>query len=69
LNGVKLSSVRPPLDPALVVLVALKLLDEVGLDGLTLRRLAAELGVQAPALYWHFANKRELLDHMAQAIA
>ena len=60
---------RQPLDPALVVRVALKLLDEVGLDGLTLRRLAAELGVQAPALYWHFANKRELLDHMAQAIA
>jgi TetR/AcrR family tetracycline transcriptional repressor len=60
---------RQPLDSALVVRVALKLLDEVGLDGLTLRRLAAELGVQAPALYWHFANKRELLDHMAQAIA
>jgi TetR/AcrR family tetracycline transcriptional repressor len=60
---------RQPLDSALVVRVALKLLDEVGLDGLTLRRLAAELGVQAPALYRHFANKRELLDHMAQAIA
>jgi TetR/AcrR family tetracycline transcriptional repressor len=51
-----------------VVKVALDLLDEVGLDGLTLRRLAKELGVQAPALYWHFKNKQELLDQMAEAI-
>jgi TetR/AcrR family tetracycline transcriptional repressor len=59
---------RQPLDRAVVVGAALSLLDEVGLDGLTLRRLATELGVQAPALYWHYANKRELLDHMAQEI-
>ena len=52
-----------------MVRAALRLLDEVGLEGLTLRRLAADLGVQAPALYWHFANKQALLDHMAQAIA
>ena len=51
-----------------VVSAALKLLDEVGLDGLTTRRLAAELGVQSPALYWHFRNKQELLDQMADAI-
>jgi TetR/AcrR family tetracycline transcriptional repressor len=60
---------RQPLERDLVVRTALRLLDEVGLDGLTLRKLAAELGVQAPALYWHFANKQELLDHMATAIA
>ncbi|MGP3964243.1 TetR/AcrR family transcriptional regulator C-terminal domain-containing protein [Nonomuraea sp. 3N208] len=48
-----------------VVRVALELLDEVGLDGLTVRRLAARLGVQNPALYWHFRNKQELLDEMA----
>ena len=60
---------RQPLERDLVVRTALRLLDEVGLDGLTLRKLAAELGVQAPALYWHFTNKQELLDHMAQAIA
>lgn len=47
---------------------ALLLLDEVGLDGLTVRRLAAELGVQSPALYWHIRGKRELLDGMADAI-
>jgi TetR/AcrR family tetracycline transcriptional repressor len=46
----------------------LKLLDEVGLDGLTVRRLATELGVQSPALYWHIRTKQELLDGMANAI-
>ncbi len=51
-----------------VVETAVRLLDEVGLEGLTLRRLAAELDVQAPALYWHVRNKRELLDLMAEAI-
>jgi TetR/AcrR family transcriptional regulator, tetracycline repressor protein len=47
---------------------ALRLLDEVGLDGLTVRRLAAELGVQSPALYWHIRGKQQLLDGMADAI-
>jgi TetR/AcrR family transcriptional regulator, tetracycline repressor protein len=51
-----------------VVAAALKLLNEVGLDGLTTRRLAAELSVQSPSLYWHFRNKQELLDQMAEAI-
>jgi TetR/AcrR family tetracycline transcriptional repressor len=46
----------------------LRLLDEVGLDGLTVRRLAAELGVRSPALYWHIRTKQELLDGMANAI-
>ncbi|GIM91556.1 TetR/AcrR family transcriptional regulator C-terminal domain-containing protein [Paractinoplanes toevensis] len=46
----------------------LRLLDEVGLDGLSVRRLAAELGVQSPALYWHVKTKQELLDGMASAI-
>ena len=46
----------------------LRLLDEVGLDGLTVRRLASELGVQSPALYWHIRTKQELLDGMADAI-
>jgi TetR/AcrR family transcriptional regulator, tetracycline repressor protein len=56
------------LDRPTMIAAALKLLDETGLDGLTLRRLAAEVGVQAPALYWHFKSKQELLDHMATAV-
>ncbi len=51
-----------------VVQTALKLLNEVGIDGLTTRRLAEKLGVQSPALYWHFKSKRELFDQMAEAI-
>lgn len=41
---------------------AIVLLDEVGIDKLTTRRLADKLQVQQPALYWHFKNKRALLD-------
>jgi TetR/AcrR family tetracycline transcriptional repressor len=48
---------------------ALKALNEVGLDGLTMRVLAKELGVQAPTLYWHVKNKQELLDAMADLLA
>jgi TetR/AcrR family tetracycline transcriptional repressor len=59
---------EPGLDRSTIVATALRLLDEVGLDGLTLRRLATELGVQAPALYWHVKNKQELLDLMAAAL-
>jgi TetR/AcrR family transcriptional regulator, tetracycline repressor protein len=56
---------RVALDREAVVREALRQVDEVGLEGLTLRRLAGELGVKAPALYWHFENKQELLDEMA----
>ena len=51
-----------------IIQTALGLLDQVGLEGLTVRRLAAELGVQSPALYWHLRSKQELLDAMADAI-
>lgn len=53
------------LDRTAVVETALTLLNTVGLDGLSLRRLAQELGVQAPALYRHFAGKDDLLRAMA----
>src|SRR3954453_13209234 len=57
-----------PLEVADAVRVALRLLETDGLDKLTVRRLATELGVKAPALYWHFRNKRALLDHLTDAI-
>jgi AcrR family transcriptional regulator len=48
-----------------IVNAALDLLDEVGMEGLTVRALAAKLDVKAPALYWHVRDKSELLDEMA----
>ena len=51
-----------------VVRTAVDLLAEAGLEALTLRRLATELGVSAPTLYWHVRNKRQLLDLMAEAL-
>jgi TetR/AcrR family transcriptional regulator, tetracycline repressor protein len=51
-----------------VVTRAVELLAEAGLQALTLRRLAGELGVSAPTLYWHVRDKRQLLDLMAEAL-
>jgi TetR/AcrR family tetracycline transcriptional repressor len=57
-----------PLRRAEVIAAALALLDEVGLDRLTTRRLAAKLGVQVGALYWHLASKQALLEAMADTM-
>lgn len=57
-----------PLDRQLILHHAFILLNETGLEGLTLRRLAARLNVQAPAIYWHFKNKQDLLDEMATQV-
>ena len=59
---------RGGLTKAAIVQAALDLLDETGMDGLTVRALASRLGVQAPALYWHVRNKQALLDEMATLI-
>jgi len=44
---------------------ALRILDADGLAGLSMRKLAAELGVRAPSLYGHVASKDELLHAVA----
>lgn len=47
---------------------ALQILDEYGLADLTMRRLAAQLDVQAGALYYHVANKQTLLIEVADLV-
>ncbi|HSE69425.1 MAG TPA: TetR/AcrR family transcriptional regulator C-terminal domain-containing protein [Nocardioidaceae bacterium] len=51
-----------------VVEAALGILDEHGLPGLSMRRVAATLEVQQSALYWHFESKQVLLAAMAEEI-
>jgi len=46
--------------------VALEIVDEEGLDALSIRRLATELKVNGASLYHHFANKDEILAGVAQ---
>ena len=48
-----------------IVAQAFDLLEAEGLDGLSMRRLAGRLKVQAPALYWHVNDKAEVLGMMA----
>jgi len=59
---------RTRLTRAAVVDRALRLADADGLDALTIRKLAAELGVTPMALYWHFRSKDELLDGLAERV-
>jgi TetR/AcrR family transcriptional regulator, tetracycline repressor protein len=51
-----------------VLRAALELLNEVGIDALSTRKLAERLGVQSPTLYWHFKSKGALLDAMSAAV-
>ena len=53
---------RPALSPEAVARAALAVLDREGLDGLSMRRLAADLGVGTMTLYGYFRGKGELLD-------
>jgi len=59
---------KPPLSKAALVDRALKLADADGLEALTIRKLAADLGVTPMALYWHFRSKEELLDGVAERV-
>ncbi|MCS6758530.1 MAG: TetR/AcrR family transcriptional regulator C-terminal domain-containing protein [Candidatus Devosia euplotis] len=56
------------LDRHIIVAAALDLLDQHGLDGFSMRRLAVALGVQAPSIYWHYPDKTTLFDDMADAL-
>jgi AcrR family transcriptional regulator len=51
-----------------VVEAALALADSEGLEAVTIRRLATDLGVTPMALYWHFKDKERLLDGVAERV-
>jgi AcrR family transcriptional regulator len=59
---------RAPLTRQRVVAAAIELADREGIESISMRRLAQELGVEAMSLYTHVRNKNDLLDGMADAV-
>jgi AcrR family transcriptional regulator len=59
---------RVPLDRERILAAALRLMDADGLDALTMRRLAAELHVEAMSLYYHVPGKAALLEGLAETV-
>jgi len=59
---------RTRLSKQAVVDRGLALADAGGLDKLTIRRLAQDLGVTPMALYWHFRSKEDLLTGLADQL-
>jgi len=59
---------RPALSLELIVSTALRLLDEGGMDALSMRKVADALGTGAASLYAYVANKEELLEHVLDRV-
>jgi AcrR family transcriptional regulator len=59
---------RIPLTRERVLQTAIRRADEGGIESLSMRKLGQELGVEAMALYHHFANKEDLIDSMIDLV-
>jgi AcrR family transcriptional regulator len=59
---------RAPLTKERVLAAALKLADAGGLEALSMRKLGQALGVEAMAVYYHFANKERVLDGIVDLV-
>jgi AcrR family transcriptional regulator len=59
---------RTPLTRERVLQAAVRRADEGGIESLSMRKLGQELGVEAMALYHHFANKDDLVDSMVDLV-
>ncbi len=64
----KKKAAREPVTRERAVLAAVELADAAGLEQLTMRRLAEELGVEAMSLYHHVPNKDAILDGMIDVV-
>ena len=60
---------RIPLSRERVLRAAVKVADDSGIESLTMRRLAEELGAEAMSLYYHVAKKEDVLDGIAEVVA
>ena len=62
------SQPRLPLSRERVLRAAITIADHGGIESLTMRRLAEELGAEAMSLYYYLAGKEDLLDGIADAV-
>jgi AcrR family transcriptional regulator len=60
---------KAPLTREAIVDAAFRVLDREGAGGLSMRRVAEELGTGAASLYWHVANKDALIDLIIDRVA
>ena len=60
---------RAPLNLERTLQVALVIADDEGLEAVTMRRLARELGVEAASLYHHVNGKNQILDGLVDVVA
>src|SRR5260370_42167586 len=70
-NSVRIASVKekePGLSRSRLAAEALALIQEEGLEALSMRGLADRLNVKAASLYWHLRDRRELLELLAESI-
>ena len=63
-----MTATRPPLSRNRILIEALALLDESGVEQLSMRRLGQRLGVDPMAIYHHIPSKTALLDSLVEEI-
>jgi AcrR family transcriptional regulator len=59
---------RSSLTPETIVDMATTIIEDGGVEALTMRRLAQALGVRTPALYWHIGSRQEILDRLIERL-
>lgn len=59
---------RPKLTSQRVIEAAIELADDVGVESLTIRKLAERLGVGAMTIYHHVPSKEEIIDGMVEFV-
>jgi TetR/AcrR family tetracycline transcriptional repressor len=52
----------------MVLATAMKMIEQSGVDAFSMRKLAAELGVGTPTVYWHVGNRDQLFDRLIEEI-
>jgi AcrR family transcriptional regulator len=59
---------REPLSRERIVRAALRIMDQEGLDAVTMRRIGRDLGVEAMSLYNHVQDKEDILDGICEEV-